>query len=118
MWQICLTRSEQSSPRLIHRESGRSELSTTGSIFFHPYGVEAWQTDPHLLHHYLQEEGVTTPRPEAHIHIDHFSFGTIRIDGWMCGHDVVIDRGEVRKWKKGPSQQFCDASATPLSIEE
>jgi len=89
-----------------------------GVSFFHPYGVEAWQTDPHLLHHYLQEEGVTTPRPEAHIHIDHFSFGTIRIDGWMCGHDVVIDRGEVRKWKKGPSQQFCDASATPLSIEE
>jgi hypothetical protein len=50
---------------------------------------------------------------------DHFSFGTIRIDGSTCQHDVVIDRGEVRKRKKGPSRQFNDASGhTPLSIEE
>ncbi len=40
---------------------------------------------------------------------DHFSFGTIRIDGSTCEHDVVIDRGEVRKRKKGPSKQFSDA---------
>ena len=25
---------------------------------------------------------------------DHFSFGTIRIDGSTCEHDVVIDRGD------------------------
>jgi hypothetical protein len=50
---------------------------------------------------------------------DHFSFGTIRIDGSTCEHDVVIDRGKVRKRKKGPSKQFSDASGhTPLSIEE
>ena len=50
---------------------------------------------------------------------DHFSFGTIRIDGSMCEHDVVVDRGEVRKRKKGPSKQFSDAfDHTPLSIEE
>src|SRR5438309_8281886 len=50
---------------------------------------------------------------------DHFSFGTIRIDGSPCEHDVVIDRGEVRKRKKGPSKQFSDAFGhTPLSIEE
>jgi hypothetical protein len=50
---------------------------------------------------------------------DHFSFGTIRIDGSTCEHDVVIDRGEVRKRKKGPSKQFVDAFGhTPLSIEE
>ena len=30
---------------------------------------------------------------------DHFSFGTIRIDGSTCEHDVVIDRGEVSKRK-------------------
>jgi hypothetical protein len=50
---------------------------------------------------------------------DHFSFGTIRIDGSTCPHDVVVDRGEVRKRKKGPSKQFSDAFGhTPLSIEE
>lgn len=50
---------------------------------------------------------------------DHFSFGTIRIDGSTYEHDVVIDRGKVRKRKKGPSKLFSDASGhTPLSIEE
>ena len=50
---------------------------------------------------------------------DHFSFGTIRIDGSTREHDVVIDRGGVRKRKKGPSKQFSDAFRhTPLSIEE
>ncbi len=47
---------------------------------------------------------------------DHFSFGTIRIDGSTRQHDVVIDRGEVRKREKGPSKQFCDAfDHTPLA---
>jgi len=50
---------------------------------------------------------------------DHFSFGTIQIDGSTREHDVVIDRGEVRRRKKGPSKQFSDAFGhTPLSIEE
>jgi hypothetical protein len=50
---------------------------------------------------------------------DHFSFGTIRIDGSTCEHDVVVDRGEVRKRKKGPSKQFSAAFGhTPLSIVE
>ena len=50
---------------------------------------------------------------------DHFSFGTIRIDGSTREHDVVIDHGEVRKRKKGPSKPFGDAFGhTPLSIEE
>jgi hypothetical protein len=31
---------------------------------------------------------------------DHFSFGTIRIDGSTCEDDVVIDGGKVRKRKK------------------
>ena len=51
--------------------------------------------------------------------LDHFSFGTIRIDGSTREHDVVIDRGEVRKRKKGPSKLVSDAFGhTPLSIEE
>jgi hypothetical protein len=48
-----------------------------------------------------------------------FSFGAIRIDGVSYEHDVVIDRGQVRKRKKKPSKKFRDAFGhTPLSIEE
>lgn len=48
-----------------------------------------------------------------------FSFGSIRIDGVTYTHDVMIDRGRVRKRKKKPSKRFRDAFGhTPLSIEE
>ena|SRR5216683_850705 len=48
-----------------------------------------------------------------------FSFGSIRIDGVTHKHDVVIDRGTVRKRKKKASKQFRDALGhTPLSVEE
>ncbi len=48
-----------------------------------------------------------------------FSFGSIRIDGVTYPHDVVIDRGEVRKRRKKPSKKFRDAFGhTPLSMEE
>jgi hypothetical protein len=30
--------------------------------------------------------------------IDQFTFGSIRIDGVIYDHDVVIDRGRVREW--------------------
>ena len=47
------------------------------------------------------------------------SFGSIRIDGVTYDHDVVIDRGEVRKRKKKPSKKFRQAYGhTPLSLEE
>jgi hypothetical protein len=47
------------------------------------------------------------------------TFGSIRIDGITYEHDVVIDRGEVRKRKKKPSRRFRDAFGhTPLSIDE
>lgn len=50
---------------------------------------------------------------------EEFAFGSIRIDGITYKHDVVIDRGRVRKRKKKPSKQFRDAFGhTPLSIEE
>ena len=48
-----------------------------------------------------------------------FAFGSIRIDGVTYEHDVVIDRGRVRKRKKKLSKQFRDDFGhTPLSVEE
>lgn len=50
---------------------------------------------------------------------EEFSFGSLRIDGVTYGHDVVIDRGEVRKRKKKPSKKFRNRFGhTPLSVEE
>ena len=50
---------------------------------------------------------------------DGFSFGSVRIDGVSYDHDVVIDRGEVRKRKKKASKKFREALGhTPLSLEE
>ena len=47
------------------------------------------------------------------------SFGSIRIDGITYEHDMLIDRGEVRKRKKKPSKKFRDSFGhTPLSVEE
>ena len=48
-----------------------------------------------------------------------FSFGSIRIDSVTYKHDVVIDRGGVRKRKKKPSKKFREQFGhTPVSIEE
>ncbi len=48
-----------------------------------------------------------------------FSFGSIRIDGVTYDHDVVIDRGRIRKRKKKPSKKFRDDFGhTPLSADE
>jgi len=48
-----------------------------------------------------------------------FSFGSIRIDGITYEHDVVIDRGKIRKRQKKPSRKFRETFGhTPLSIEE
>ncbi len=48
-----------------------------------------------------------------------FSFGSICIDGVTYEHDVLIDRGQVRKRKKKASKKFGAAFGhTPLSIEE
>lgn len=53
------------------------------------------------------------------MHFQPFRFGSIVIDGRTYEHDVVIDRGEIRKRKKGPSKQFRTVFGhTPLSIEE
>jgi hypothetical protein len=53
------------------------------------------------------------------MHFDDFSFGLIRIDGVSYEHDVVIDRGKIRKRKKKASKRFRDLFGhTPLSVEE
>ena len=50
---------------------------------------------------------------------EEFSFGSMQIDGSVYEHDVVIDRGEVRKRKKRPSKRFQEQFGhTPVSIEE
>jgi hypothetical protein len=61
--------------------------------------------------------------PDIHgaiaMRIDQFTFGSIRIDGVIYEHDVVIARGRVRKRKKKSSKPFRDAFGhTPVSIEE
>ena len=48
-----------------------------------------------------------------------FSFGSIRVDGVTYDHDLVIDRGKIRKRKKAASRKFRGAYGhTPLSAEE
>jgi len=48
-----------------------------------------------------------------------FRFGSIRIDGVTYEHDVITDRGQIRKRKKKPSKKFRDEFGhTPLSLEE
>ena len=48
-----------------------------------------------------------------------FSFGSIRVDGVTYDHDLVIDRGKIRKRKKAASRKFRGANGhTPLSIDE
>jgi hypothetical protein len=48
-----------------------------------------------------------------------FAFGSIEVDGTTYEHDVVIDRGEVRKRRKGPSKPFRGRYGhTPLTAAE
>jgi len=48
-----------------------------------------------------------------------FSFGSVRVDGVTYDHDLVIDRGKIRKRKKAASKRFRGAYGhTPLSIAE
>ena len=47
------------------------------------------------------------------------TFGVIEIEGQRFEHDVVIDRGEVRKRHKGPSKASrADFGHTPLTAAE
>jgi hypothetical protein len=47
------------------------------------------------------------------------AFGQIEIDGRRFDHDIVVERGRVRRRKKGPSKQYRDRYGhTPLSPDE
>jgi len=53
------------------------------------------------------------------MHVDAYEFGRITIDGVAYEHDVVIEKGEVRRRKKGPSKARRDEFGhTPLTAEE
>jgi len=48
-----------------------------------------------------------------------YSFGSVRVDGVTYDHDLIIDRGRIRKRKKAASRQFRDQYGhTPLSASE
>ena len=48
-----------------------------------------------------------------------YSFGSVRVHGVTYDHDLIIDRGKIRKRKKGASRQFRSAYGhTPLSAAE
>ena len=48
-----------------------------------------------------------------------YSFGSIRVDGVTYDHDLIIDRGKIRKRKKAASRKFREAYGhTPLSLAE
>jgi len=50
---------------------------------------------------------------------ERFSFGQIRIDGVAYDHDVIIERGQVRKRKKKASKKYRDSFGhTPVSVDE
>jgi hypothetical protein len=51
--------------------------------------------------------------------ITEFSFGSVRVDGVTYDHDLIIDRGKIRKRRKAASKKFRDAYGhTPLSTAE
>jgi hypothetical protein len=65
------------------------------------------------------DEHRRSPHSEGSIVFGGFSFGSIRINGVSYEHDVVIDRGKIRKRDKKPSKKFRhDFGHTPLSVEE
>ncbi len=48
-----------------------------------------------------------------------YSFGSVRVDGVTYDHDLIIDRGKIRKRKKAASRKFRGAYGhTPLSVSE
>jgi len=67
----------------------------------------------------MADDPVKAAPKERPMRFESFSFGSIQINGLTYEHDVVIDRGKIRKRKKKPSQKFRDTFGhTPLSLEE
>jgi len=48
-----------------------------------------------------------------------FTFGSVEVDGKTFEHDLVIDRGRIRRRRKGPSKPLRPQYGhTPLSLAE
>lgn len=48
-----------------------------------------------------------------------FKFGSVEIDDITYDHDVIIDRGRIRRRRKKPSKKFREQFGhTPISVEE
>jgi hypothetical protein len=53
------------------------------------------------------------------VRVSDYSFGSVRVDGVTFDHDLIIDRGKIRKRKKGASRRFRgEYGHTPLSAAE
>ena len=53
------------------------------------------------------------------VRLSGYSFGSVQVDGVTYDHDLIIDRGKIRKRKKGASRKFRGAYGhTPLSAAE
>jgi len=53
------------------------------------------------------------------VRLTDYSFGSVRVEGVTYDHDLIIDRGKIRKRKKAASRKFRGAYGhTPLSIAE
>ena len=84
-----------------------------GRRHIHEPTERAWRDDNRRQ----SAEGIL--RGEVRMRFEKLAFGSIRIDGITYEHDVIIDRGEVRKRKKKASKKFRGRFGhTPLSKEE
>ncbi|MBD3224215.1 MAG: hypothetical protein GF313_05760 [Caldithrix sp.] len=53
------------------------------------------------------------------MHVSHFSFGRIVINGHSCEQDIIIDRNKISIRDKNPSRAFkSQYGHTPLSVNE
>ncbi len=51
--------------------------------------------------------------------VSDYSFGSVRVDGVTYDHDLIIDRGKIRKRDKAASRKFRgEYGHTPLSAAE
>jgi hypothetical protein len=51
--------------------------------------------------------------------VSDYSFGSVRVDGVTYDHDLIIDRGKIRKRNKAGSRRFRgEYGHTPLSAAE
>jgi hypothetical protein len=56
---------------------------------------------------------------EAGVRFTGYCFGSVRVDDVTYDHDLIIDRGKIRRRKKGASRKFRDTYGhTPLSAAE